>query len=66
MAYITDDNSEPAFFHQTGLAADLGNPPSHFLDESDLPTSLATLPDNPAHDDDDQHGPTSPMPHQIN
>ncbi|KAI2506225.1 Reverse transcriptase (RNA-dependent DNA polymerase) [Fragilaria crotonensis] len=60
----TADNSEPATFHQTGSAADLGNPPSHFLDASELPTSLVALPD--ASHNDDQHGPTPPTPHQVN
>jgi hypothetical protein len=60
----TADNSEPATLHQTGSAADLGNPASHFIDASELPTSLLALPD--ASHNADQHAPTPPTPHQVN
>ncbi|KAI2495104.1 hypothetical protein MHU86_19418 [Fragilaria crotonensis] len=77
----TPENSEPSTHHQTGSAANLGNPPSTFIDTSNHHSSLPAIPetDDNAHEDDPPpstlaaikhttppHGPTPPTPHQIN
>ncbi|KAI2504408.1 hypothetical protein MHU86_10087 [Fragilaria crotonensis] len=77
----TPENSEPSTYHQTGSAANLGNPPSTFIDTSNHHSSLPAIPetDDNAHEDDPPpsplaaikhttppHGPTPPTPHQIN
>ncbi|KAI2496938.1 hypothetical protein MHU86_17579 [Fragilaria crotonensis] len=76
----TPENSEPSTYHQTGSAANLGNPPSTFIDTSNHHSSLPAIPETDnAHEDDPPpsplaaikhttppHGPTPPTPHQIN
>ncbi|KAI2496549.1 Reverse transcriptase (RNA-dependent DNA polymerase) [Fragilaria crotonensis] len=50
MDFVTPENSEPSTYHQTGSAANLGNPPSTFIDTSNhhsssLPSlKLMTMP----------------------
>ena len=71
------ENTEPSTIHQTGSAANLGNPPSSFVnvtipqqdstDDDDLPDLIP----RPTTNDDDEimdnrHGPTPPSPHQVN
>ena len=65
-----EENSEPSTYHQTGSAANLGNPPSTFIDNPSLSTNTAALPDTLDDDDDLQElisiPPTAPgMEHAI-
>ena len=59
----TEENSEPSTYHQTGSAANLGQPPSTFIDEAPSPPLLATIPETT---DDDQSDQLTLLPTGIN
>jgi hypothetical protein len=59
----TEENSEPSTYHQTGSAANLGQPPSTFIDKAPSPPTLATIPETT---DDDQSDHLPLLPTGIN
>jgi hypothetical protein len=59
----TEENSEPSTYHQIGSAANLGQPPSTFIDEAPPPATLTTIPETT---DDDQSDQLPLLPTGIN
>jgi hypothetical protein len=59
----TEENSEPSTYHQTGSAANLGQPPSTFIVEAPSPPTLTTIPETT---DDDQSDQLPLLPTGIN
>ncbi|KAI2497894.1 hypothetical protein MHU86_16592 [Fragilaria crotonensis] len=58
----TPENSEPSTFHQTGSAANLGNPPSTFIDDTNPLPSLTAIPESTDDNTDEQPPGTMPNP----
>jgi hypothetical protein len=50
----TEENAEPSTYHQTGSAANLGQPPSTFIDETPTPPTHTTIPEAANVDHGDQ------------